>query len=137
MIATKTVVGPEQRYDLTLHPPPDLVLEVEISRSVLDRLGIYAAMKIPEVWRWDGTRLRFCVLRRGGYVETDRSPSFPVLAAGEVERFLALHPTMSETKLLRAFRVWVREQQAAGWPTAPRPTRSRKSRASQDEGSGV
>ncbi len=46
-------------------PPPDLVLEVEISRSVLDRMGIDAAMKVPEVWRWDGEQLLFCLLQRG------------------------------------------------------------------------
>ena len=32
-------------------PPPDLAIEVEITRSCLDRLGIYAALRIPEVWQ--------------------------------------------------------------------------------------
>jgi Uma2 family endonuclease len=39
-------------------PPPDLVIEVEVSRSVLDRLGIYAALGVPEVWRHDGETVR-------------------------------------------------------------------------------
>lgn len=42
---------PEMRsvwdYDPHQHPPPDLVLEVEVSRSAMDRMGIYAAMKVP------------------------------------------------------------------------------------------
>ena len=44
----------KEDYDQQNDPPPDLVLEVEVSCSVLDRLGIYAALKVPEVWRWDG-----------------------------------------------------------------------------------
>jgi Uma2 family endonuclease len=109
----------KQDYDQLNDPPPDLVLEVEVSRSVLDRMGIYAVMKVPEVWRWDGQQLRFCLLQRGKYAESVRSRALPMLATGEVVRFLNLQQTMSETKLLRAFRQWVRDQQAQGWPTAP------------------
>jgi Uma2 family endonuclease len=36
-------------------PPPDLGLEVDITRSSMDRMEIYAKLKVPEVWRWDGT----------------------------------------------------------------------------------
>jgi Uma2 family endonuclease len=36
--------------DLRTDPPPDLVLEVDVSRSSLNRLGIYAALKVAEVW---------------------------------------------------------------------------------------
>ena len=35
-------------------PPPALVLEVEISRTVQDRLPSYSAVGVPEVWRCDG-----------------------------------------------------------------------------------
>jgi Uma2 family endonuclease len=109
----------KQDYDQENDPPPDLVIEVEVSRSVMDRMGIYAAMKVPEVWRWDGEQLHFCLLRRGKYVEGPVSRHVPVLAADEVARFMGLRGALSEIKLLRAFREWVREQQAQGWPTAP------------------
>jgi Uma2 family endonuclease len=97
----------KEDYDQLNDPPPDLVLEVEVSRSVLNRMGIYAAMKVPEVWRWDGQELRFCLLKKDRYEEST------------VSRFAQLEQTLSDTKLLRAFRQWVREQQAQGWPTAP------------------
>jgi Uma2 family endonuclease len=106
-------------YDPQQHPPPDLALEVEVSRSVLDRMGIYAAMKVPEVWRWDGEMLSFWFLKRGKYAEKAISRSFPMLAAHEMARFVRMRGTMSETKLLRSFREWVREQQALGWLSAP------------------
>ena len=45
-------------WDPAIDPPPDLVLEIEISRSAQDRMGIYAALRVPEVWRFDGETLR-------------------------------------------------------------------------------
>jgi Uma2 family endonuclease len=117
-------------YDEQNDPSPDLVLEVEISRSALDRMGMYAALKVPEVWRWDGQRLVYCLLRKGRYHEAAVSRSFPMLAAPEVVRFLNQKGTLGETKLLRAFRPWVREQQAQGWPSAPsRAPRAKPPRA--------
>jgi hypothetical protein len=85
----------------------------------MDRMGIYAAMKVPEVWRWDGEKLTFWLLKRGKHVESPISRSFPMLAAPEIVRFVRMQGTMSETKLRRSFREWVRERQTLGWPTAP------------------
>ena len=105
-----------QYVDLTKDPPPDLVLEVEISRSFLDCLSICAALKVPEVWRWDGETLRVCLLGSDGqYIESDRSKAFPFLPMAQLARFLVLGTTMDEGKLLRTFRTWVREQIARGW----------------------
>src|SRR5262249_34511497 len=53
--------------DLTRDPPPDLAIEVEISRSALDRLAIYAALSVPEVWRFDGKKLTVLLLKKGKY----------------------------------------------------------------------
>lgn len=50
------ILGKRREIDLTVDRPPDLAVEVEISRSVLDRMGIYAALGVPEVWRFDGRR---------------------------------------------------------------------------------
>jgi Uma2 family endonuclease len=113
-----------RQYDPQQHPPPDLALEVEVSRSAMDRMGIYAAMKVPEVWRWNGETLSFWLLKRGKYVASPISRSFPMLSADEIVRFVRLEATMDgQTSLLLAFREWVREQQTLGWPTAPRAKR--------------
>src|SRR3954454_19090485 len=55
-----------RKIDLEVDPPPDLAIEVEISRSALDRMGIYAALGVPEVWRFDGETLRVAQLRADG-----------------------------------------------------------------------
>jgi Uma2 family endonuclease len=102
--------------DFTRDPPPDLMLEVEISRSFIDRLALSARLGVPEVWRWDGERLRVMFLEPNGqYTESERSRALPFLPVAELVRFLNPETVQSETKLLRTFRDWVREQMANNW----------------------
>lgn len=44
--------------DLELDPPSDLALKIDISRSSLNRLAIYADLRVPELWSWDGEILK-------------------------------------------------------------------------------
>jgi Uma2 family endonuclease len=104
-----------REIDLNRDPPPDLALEVEISRGVLNRIGIYAAIRVPELWRWDGQVLTVCLLgEEGSYVVSSTSLSFPFLPVSELGRFIHMQKTMSETSVVRAFREWAR-QHAAEW----------------------
>ena len=52
-----------------MDPPPDLVLEVDITHPSLDKLSIFAAVGVPEVWRYDGERVRMLALAGDSYVE--------------------------------------------------------------------
>lgn len=106
----------KREFDIATDPPPDLVLEVEVSRSVLNRLGIYAAFNIPEVWRCGGPGIRVCQLVNGEYQETDRSLAFPFLNPTALRQFLDQREDLGEVSLTKTFREWVREQIAAGWP---------------------
>jgi Uma2 family endonuclease len=108
-------VRDREEIDLEVDPPPDLALEVEISRSTMDRIAIYAALRVPEVWRWDGMTLRVLLLTsRGAYRTSERSKAFPFLPLSEFSQFL-LRTDISETQLLRLFRSWVRKQKKQGW----------------------
>jgi Uma2 family endonuclease len=110
------LVREKDQIDLTVDPPPDLALEIEISRSALNRMGIYAAMRVPEVWRFDGTTLRvFQLTAEGTYVAADRSRHFPLLPLTQVEAFLRRRGQIDHMNLVKSFRVWVREQIARGW----------------------
>ena len=96
-------------------PPPDLALEVEISRSTIDRLGLYASLGVPEVWRWDGETLRVMLLSKKGRYGTGRhSRAFPFLPLKEFADFLT-KGSPGNVQLVREFRAWVREQQDKGW----------------------
>lgn len=104
-------------YDSKTDPPPDLALEIEVSRSALDRMAIYAAFRVPEVWRWDGKTIHVHVLDAAGqYAESTKSRAFPFLPVNELARFVNMRNQLGTTALVRAFREWVRDQQAKGWP---------------------
>lgn len=55
----KAVRG-KAKLDLTIDPPPDLVVEIDITASSLDKPSIFARFGIHEVWRYDVNGLRDC-----------------------------------------------------------------------------
>jgi Putative restriction endonuclease len=97
--------------DLDRDPPPDLGHEIEISHSMLDRMAIYADLKIPEVWRWDGRTLTIHLLRGKAYRVSKRSKAFPFLPLRELVIFLTSTPG-SGNQFRRACRDWVRKYRA-------------------------
>jgi Uma2 family endonuclease len=113
------------KIDFRRDPPPDLAVEVEISHSSIARLPLYASLGMPEVWRWDGKRLRVGLLGDDGeYHDGDRSLIFPFLPVAELIPFLTMREP-SEMRAVRAFREWVREQQARGWAKPTKPKRGK------------
>jgi Uma2 family endonuclease len=63
--------------DLTVDPPPDLVLEVDITHPDINKNALYAKMAVPEFWRYNGKELKIYQLRSGTYQEVETSPTFP------------------------------------------------------------
>jgi Uma2 family endonuclease len=89
-------------------PAPDLAVEVDISRSSLDRLGIYAAIGVPEVWRFDGSVLNVYRLNpQRKYEDRTQSDSFPMLPLDRLAHFLSSSRDLMDTALMRAVREWV------------------------------
>lgn len=97
--------------DLDVDPPPDLAIEIDITSSSVNRERIYAALGIPEIWRFDGETLRIFRLRPdGAYELTEVSPSFPFLPIKEFEEFIDPRPGEDQTSWSKRFRAWVRER---------------------------
>jgi Uma2 family endonuclease len=96
--------------DLSEYPPPDLVLEVENTRSLLSRRDIYAAMGVPEIWTYDGFKLHVLLLREGNYEESKQSLSFPFLPLEEFQKFIDLRKSTDENSVLRSFQAWLRKE---------------------------
>lgn len=107
-VQSEPLVRGKDNVDLNVDPPPDLAVEVDITRQVLARLPIYAALGVPELWHYRNDKLRVLVLKDGAYVPADTSLAFPMLKPADLERFLALRTTMEETTLMTQFRDWVR-----------------------------
>lgn len=111
-IQNEALVRGVAQIDLNQFPPPDLALEIDITSSSIDRLSIYAALGVPEVWRYDGQALTILKLQNGEYQPQDRSTALPLLKAEDIVRFLALKNTMGETSLVKQFRQWLKDSTA-------------------------
>jgi Uma2 family endonuclease len=103
-------ISGKSTIDLTVDPPPDLVIEVDVTSGSLDKFPIYAQVGVPEVWRYDGQRLRISILTVERYVESETSLALPLLTGPRLSDTLAQSKTMGRTALLRSFRTWVRQE---------------------------
>ncbi len=99
----------KEEIDLAVDPPPDLAIDIELSPATRDRMGIYAALRVPEVWRFDGHRLSVYQLATSGqYVESPTSRYFPKIVIASLIEFIERRTQTDELSLLTSFREWVR-----------------------------
>lgn len=88
-IASREKMRGKQAVDLKADPPPDLAIEIELSERAFDVLQVYGALRVPEVWRFDGASLRVCVRQPdGAYKESRRSPALPFVRIEEIVHWL-------------------------------------------------
>jgi Uma2 family endonuclease len=100
-----------RKLDLRRDPPPDLAIEVDVTHSSLDHLAIFAALKVPEVWRLEGDFLTFHVLEDTHYVEATTSRSFPQVGPSDLLAFLQRFRQADDVNpIIRDFRTWIREK---------------------------
>jgi Uma2 family endonuclease len=103
-IAHEPDVRDRPEYDPDIDPPPDLVIEVDVTNSSLPRMPAFAALRIPEVWRHAGQEVHFYRLdEKGEYEEIERSLSFPFLSSAQVTAVLVRLGTTTEQRLLKDF----------------------------------
>jgi Uma2 family endonuclease len=109
-IASTPLLQGKRQLDLRVDPPPDLAIEVDVTSSSLDRMSIYAALGVPEVWRFSTGGIAFHLLESGVYQVRPNSLSFPQLNSVDLVPFLALWGQSDDTTIVRQFREWVRQQ---------------------------
>jgi len=94
----------KEEVDLQIDPPPDLVIEVEITTSAIHKMVLFAAMGVPEVWRHNGDELTMHVLTGSEYLPIPESVALPGFTPEMVDAILAQRFDMGETALIRSFR---------------------------------
>jgi len=97
-------IRPKEEVDLTIDPPPDLVIEVEITSSAIQKLKLFAAMGVPEVWRHDGEHLEMFVLEDRSYVPIETSHALPGLTVDLINSLVEQRFSLGETAIMRKFR---------------------------------
>jgi Uma2 family endonuclease len=91
-------------------PPPDLVVEVDITTSVIDRFPIYAALGFPEIWQYvDGDIVIHLLQPDGLYSVSQKSSALPMVSTKKLVEHLDRSQQADETAWIRAFRQSVRE----------------------------
>lgn len=103
-ITNEALVRGKLDFDFRVDPVPDLAIEVDITSGSLNRLGIYAALGVGEVWRFDGEILTIYCLEGGVYREREGSKIFPILSGSVILEFLRKRGEVGENALLREFR---------------------------------
>jgi Uma2 family endonuclease len=108
-VANEPLMRGHENYDPAVDPPPDVVIEVNITHNSLDKFAIYANFSVPEIWTYENSAL--CVyqlLGDGTYAERDHSPAFPFLPLKGIQGFLDRRNATDETTWIRSFRKWAR-----------------------------
>ena len=103
-------IGNKIHIDFATDPPPDIVVEVDISHESMTKLPIYAGLGVPEVWHFDGRVLTIYRLEQDHYVISPDSVALPVLTSERLTEFLNRAEKEGQYETVVAFEEWLRNQ---------------------------
>jgi len=107
-IQNEALVRGKDRIDLTIEPPPDLAIEIDISSRT--RFDNYELLGVPELWRYNGKTLEINILQEDRYINSETSSQFPTIPViREIPRYLEKSKTAGRNTTMRAFRSWIRQ----------------------------
>ncbi|NQE35762.1 Uma2 family endonuclease [Microcoleus asticus] len=99
-----------RKINLSIDPPPDLIIEVDLTSPSTNRFTIYKNLGVPEIWRYLGETVQFFQLQNGEYASCEYSGAFPIVSSGIINQFLQMAEMEDDTTIIDALRVWVRQQ---------------------------
>lgn len=108
-IKNESRIRGKRRLDLTVDPPPDLALEIDVTSRT--HPNIYQALTVPELWRFEKGKLQIDLLQDGVYVESQESLNFPNFTLSDVIiQYLEQSLVIGRNATIKAFRAWVKQQ---------------------------
>lgn len=108
-IQNESKIRGKKRLDLSIDPPPDLVLEIDLTSRT--HPSIYQGLGVSELWRFEKGKLQINVLRNGKYEVSERGEIFIALPIAQViSHYREQSDTIGRNAALRAFRQWIRQQ---------------------------
>ena len=108
-IQNETSVRGKRDINLPEDLPPDLAIESDYTNSSVNKDSIYAALGVPELWRYRRESLQVYHLVEGKYEMCDRSLAFPFLPVAEIPGFIEQSRTVGQRAAVRLFRQRIRE----------------------------
>jgi len=99
------------RIDISVDPPPDLIIEVDITNSSARSFAVYQQLGISEIWRYTNGSVKIFQLQDGDYLECEFSSIFTMISGDVLEHLLQMSATENNTSIVRAVRKWLIETQ--------------------------
>lgn len=99
------------RIDISVDPPPDLIIEVDITNSSARSFAVYQQLGIGEVWRYANGVVKIFQLQDGDYIECEFSSIFGMISGDVLGRFLQMSATENSTSIVRAVRKWLNKNE--------------------------
>ncbi len=114
-VQTAPLIGNRIQLDFETDPPPDIVVEIDVHHDSRSRFRVYAALGVPEIWRYDGQAMTIYHLSEEGdgqrYVAGDTSAALPMLTAQLLSEMIERMRTHGELSALLAFDEWLLSRQ--------------------------
>jgi Uma2 family endonuclease len=104
----------KKRLELPNDPPPDLVIEIDLTSPSLDKFPIFVSLGVPEVWRYDGQALTIFRLREDTYTPEATSTALPGLLSEGLTRLLAEGQILPRPAWFRSIRAWAQTLRTTG-----------------------
>lgn len=113
-VQTAPLIRGRRNLDMGTDPPPDLVVEVDVTNPAVRKLSIYARLGVPEVWRYDGREVEIHLLAEGGYARSAESRALPGVTDAALTQWITRSRTTDSIEWEDQVRQWARELSDSG-----------------------
>lgn len=103
------IIG-QRTLDFTVDPPPDIVVEIDITNASQVKFPIYANLGVPEIWCYNGETMTFRVLVGTAYIIVPNSQALPLLPSTVLAEWIAQSKVEGQDAALDAVRAWLQAQ---------------------------
>ena len=107
-IRNAQAVRKRPQIDLRRDPPPDVVVEIEITSPAINKLSIFAAAAVPEVWLYRDDRVEILALESKTYQKKMESSFLPGVTDEVLTSFVRSSRTMTSVEWIKAVRTWAK-----------------------------
>lgn len=107
-IQNLTSIEGKESIDLEVDPPPDLIIEIDITSQSINKFPIYASLNMPEIWRYDGENLIIYQLSNGAYIEVISSVALPQITSSDISDFIKKNVNKRSTALAKEIKDWAK-----------------------------
>jgi Uma2 family endonuclease len=97
-----------EKIDLAADPPPDLVIEIDLTSSSMDKLPMYAQLGVPEVWRDQKGGLTIYTLKGSAYTAQEESRVLPPLTSELITSMINQCKSLKRGEWRKRVRDWAR-----------------------------